>query len=164
MAAGKTVVSRRLAQQLDRRFVDLDQVIETNQGLPIETIFSLKGEASFRAAEKEALKEVLERDNQVIALGGGTVVDPENLDLLNASGLLIWLKVSPQVVLKRIQRKDNRPLLQGNDKLQRIEELAAEREHIYAQADIIVETDNKPLERVVKDILDRLGYHPSPRE
>jgi len=161
MAAGKTVVSRRLAQQLNWRFIDLDQVIETNQGLPIERIFSLEGEASFRAAEKEALKQVLEHDSQVIALGGGAVLDPENRNLLNASGLLIWLKVSPNVVLQRIKRRDHRPLLQGDNKLQRIQELAAQRESIYAQADIIVETDNQRVDQVVENILCLLDAHTS---
>lgn len=161
MAAGKTVVSRRLAQKLRRKFIDLDQVIETNQGLSIQTIFSLRGEEGFRAAEKEALKQVLERDGQVIALGGGAVVDPENLNLLKASGLLIWLKVSPRVVLKRIKHKDNRPLLQGNDKLERITELAAEREKLYAKADITVATDDKTVGRVVDEILHLLDRRPS---
>jgi len=160
MAAGKTVVSRRLAQKLGWRFIDLDQVIETNQGLPIQTIFSQQGEGSFRAAEKYALEQVLEREGQVIALGGGAVLDPENLDLLKANGLLIWLKVSPRVVLKRIKRKHNRPLLQGADPLKRIEELAAQRENVYAKADITVDTDDKPVDRVVDEILRLLNGHP----
>lgn len=161
MAAGKTVVSRRLAQKLEWRFIDLDRVIETNKGLPIQAIFSQQGEGSFRAAEKFALEQVLKREEQVIALGGGAVLDPENLDLLKASGLLIWLKVSPRVVLKRIKHKNNRPLLQGADRLKRIEKLAAQRENVYAEADITVDTDDKPVDRVVDEILRLLDRHPT---
>jgi shikimate kinase len=161
MAAGKTVVSRRLARKLEWRFIDLDQVIETNQGLPIQAIFSQQGEGSFRAAEKHALEQVLEQEGQVIALGGGAVLDPENLHLLKERGLLIWLKVSPKVVLQRIKRKNNRPLLQGADPLKRIEELAAQRENVYAEAGITVDTDDKPVDRVVDEILQLLNEYPS---
>lgn len=153
MAAGKTVVGRRLARELDWTFVDLDQVVETHTGSPVEQIFARQGEAAFRMAEKQALGEVLRNDEQVIALGGGAVLDPENLGMLKANALLIWLKVSPQAVWQRTKHKDNRPLLQGDDKLKRIEELAAQREAIYAQAHCTVDTDGQPVSFVVEEIL-----------
>lgn len=156
MAAGKTVVSRRLARKLQWTFVDLDRVVENNQGLTIETIFSLQGEASFRTAEKRALEQVLKHDEQVIALGGGAIVDPENLKLVKENGLLVWLKVSSRVVLERTKHKDNRPLLKGDNKLKRIEELAAQRESIYAKADIAVDTNDRPVDDVVDEIFHRL--------
>lgn len=153
MAAGKTVVSRRLARRLDWQFVDLDHVIETNLGLSVESVFALHGEASFRKAEKRALAEVLEREEQVIALGGGAVLDPESLALLRQNGLLIWLKVSPQAVLERTRHKNHRPLLQGGDKLRRIEELAAQREDIYARAHVAIDTNGRSVDDVVDEIL-----------
>lgn len=152
MAAGKTVVSRRLARKLGWSFVDLDRVIEADVGLSIPQIFSRHGETHFREAEKRALKQVLQRTEQVIALGGGAVLDAENLKLLQERSLLVWLKVSTDVVLRRIKNKDNRPLLQGPDKRKRIEQLSRSREGIYAQAHVTIETDKKPVEDVVEEI------------
>lgn len=153
MAAGKTVVGRRLARALDWKFVDLDQVVEKRAGSSVEQIFARQGEAAFRKAEKQALGEVLQHDKQVIALGGGAVLDPENLGLLKEAALLLWLKVSPQAVMQRTKHKDNRPLLKGDDKLKRIEELAAQREGIYAQAHFTVDTNGKSVNVVVEEIL-----------
>jgi len=147
------VVSRRLARKLNWKFVDLDHVIETSEGLSVQSIFAQRGEASFRATEKQALAHVMAQEEQVIALGGGAVLDPENLELLKQNGLLISLKVSPRVVLERTKNRDHRPLLQGANKLKRIEELAAQREGIYAQAHFIVDTNDRPVDDVVDEIL-----------
>ena len=156
MAAGKTVVSRRLARSLGWSFVDLDAVIEAGEGLAVREIFASRGERYFREREKAALGQVLEGSEQVIALGGGAVVDPDNLRLLKERSLLIWLKVSPQTVLGRTGETDNRPLLQGPDRLKRIEELSAQRESIYAEADITVDTDELTVDQVVQRIQQQL--------
>ena len=156
MAAGKTAVGRKLARELDRSFVDLDAVIEEREGLPVREIFDRRGEGGFREREKAALGQVLDRAGQVIALGGGAVVDPDNLKLLKERSLLIWLKVSPRTVLRRAGSGDDRPLLRGEDRLGRIEELAAQRERIYAQADLVVDTDHLTVEQVVRHIRQRL--------
>ena len=156
MAAGKTVVSRRLARSLGWSFVDLDAVIEAGEGLAVREIFASRGERYFREREKAALGQVLEGSEQVIALGGGAVVDPDNLRLLKERSLLIWLKVSPQTVLSRTGETDDRPLLQGPDRLKRIQELSAERESIYAEADLTVDTDELTVDQVVQRIQQQL--------
>ena len=156
MAAGKTVVSRRLARSLGWSFVDLDAVIEAGEGLAVREIFASRGERYFREREKAALGQVLEGSEQVIALGGGAVVDPDNLRLLKERSLLIWLKVSPQTVLSRTGETDDRPLLQGPDRLKRIEELSAERESIYAEADFTLDTDELTVDQVVQRIQQQL--------
>ena len=177
MAAGKTVVSRRLARSLGWSFVDLDAVIEAKEGRAVRDIFSghysggdetdavirgvlaeevLGGEHYFRELEKAALGQVLNGSEQVIALGGGAVVDPDNLRLLKERSLLIWLKVSPQTALGRTGETDDRPLLQGPDRLKRIEELSAERESIYAEADFTVDTDELTVDQVVQRIQQQL--------
>ena len=175
MAAGKTVVGRRLARALDWSFVDLDAVIEAKEGRAVRDIFSgrysgeanavirdvlaegvLGGEHHFRELEKAALASVLEVSGQVIALGGGAVVDPDNLRLLKQRSLLIWLRVSPETVLNRVGQTEDRPLLQGPDRLKRIQELSAQRESIYAQADVTVDTDELTVDQAVQQIQEQL--------
>jgi len=182
MAAGKTVVGRRLARSLGWSFVDLDAVIESGEGSAVREIFAVRGEGYFREREKAALAHVLEETGQVIALGGGAVVDPDNRARLKERSLLIWLKVSPGTVLHRTRGDEERPLLQqggkaahdGNAvasgdgapsvspaaadaaKLGRIEELLAQREQIYAEADMTVDTDNLAVDQVVQRIQQRL--------
>ena len=156
MAAGKTVVSRRLARVLGWSFVDLDAVIEADEGLAVRVIFASRGERYFREREKAALGQVLDGSEQVIALGGGAVVDPDNLRLLKERSLLIWLKVSPQTVLGRTGETNDRPLLQGPDRLKRIEELSAERESIYAEADFTLDTDELTVDQVVQRIQQQI--------
>ena len=156
MAAGKTVVSRRLARSLGWSFVDLDAVIEADEGRAVREIFASRGERYFREREKAALGQVLDGSEQVIALGGGAVVDPDNLRLLKERSLLIWLKVSPQTVLGRTGETDDRPLLQGPDRLKRIEELSAQRESIYAEADFTVDTDELTVDQVVQRIQQQI--------
>lgn len=156
MAAGKTVVGRRLARSLGWSFVDLDAVIEAGEGCAVREIFAGRGEGYFRQREKEALGQVLEGSGQVIALGGGAVVDRDNLRLLKERSLLVWLKVSPRTVLGRVGETDDRPLLRGPDRLKRIEELSAQREAIYAEADITVDTDELTVDQVVQRIEEQL--------
>ncbi len=182
MAAGKTSVGRSLARSLGWAFVDLDAVIEAGEGVPIREIFTRRGEDHFREREKAALAQVLEDTGQVIALGGGAVVDPDNRARLKGRSLLVWLKVSPGAVLHRTRGDDERPLLrQGGKaapngdsvpagdsappvspaeadaaKLARIEELLAQREHIYAEADVTVDTDGLAVDQVVQRIRQQL--------
>ena len=156
MAAGKTVVGRRLAGSLGWAFVDLDAVIEDGEGVAVREIFASRGERYFREREKTALGQVLNGSEQVIALGGGAVVDPDNLRRLKERSLLVWLKVSPKTVLSRVGGGDDRPLLQGPDRLKRIQELSAERESIYAEADLTVDTDELTVDRVVQRIQQQL--------
>ncbi len=156
MAAGKTVVGQRLARALGWSFVDLDAVIEAGEGIPIREIFAGRGEGYFREREKAALGRVLKGSGQVIALGGGAVVDRDNLRLLKERSLLIWLRVSPETVLRRVGHTDDRPLLRGPDRLKRIEELYAQREGIYAEAAVTVDTDVLTVDGVVRHIRQQL--------
>lgn len=156
MAAGKTVVGQRLARSLGWSFVDLDAVIEAGEGCSIREIFAARGEDYFREREKAALGRVLEGSEQVIALGGGAVVDPDNLKLLKKRSLLVWLRVSPGTVLTRVGPTEDRPLLQGPDRLKRIVELSAQREGIYAEAHFAVDTDALTVEDVAQRIAQQL--------
>ena len=116
MAVGKSAVGRTLARKLGRRFVDLDKIIEKREGMKVKDIFSRKGESYFRRAEKQALAEVLFQGEQVIATGGGVVIDEENIRLLREKSFLVCLTAAPEVLLRRAGKGRQRPLLEGGDR------------------------------------------------
>jgi shikimate kinase len=157
MAVGKSVVGQKLAQNLKRPFVDLDQAIEDREGVEVKEIFARKGEAYFRKLEKETMKEVLSRDGQVIATGGGAVMDTENLRLLKQRSLLISLTASPNTLLRRSGSGNQRPLLKEDDKLGRIGELLTQREVVYRQAHFTIDTDQLSVDEVVERIMELLA-------
>lgn len=156
MAVGKSVVGRRLARRLKRPFVDLDQAIEKKAGMKVREIFDHKGEAHFRRLEKQALAEVLARNGQVIATGGGAVLDEENLALLKEKSVLICLKAIPEIVRRRAGTGKNRPLLKGHDRQKRIDELLKQREERYAQAQLSIDTTSLGADEVVAEIVEFL--------
>jgi shikimate kinase len=157
MAVGKSAVGRTLARKLGRRFVDLDRMIEKSEGMRVQDIFSRKGESYFRQAERQALAEVLGQEEQVIATGGGVVIDEENLRLLRKRSFVVCLTAAPEVLLRRAGKSKQRPLLKGADRAQRIGELLAQREKNYAQAHVAVDTSHLTVEQVVEKILERLN-------
>jgi shikimate kinase len=156
MAVGKTAVGKTLARKLKRRFVDLDNVIEKAEGMKVHEIFDQKGEEYFRQREKEKLAEVLERHGQVIATGGGVVLDLDNVKLLRNKALLICLVASTDVLLKRAGHSGKRPLLKGNNRKERIEEILRQRESQYAEADACVETSDLTVDEVAERIVNLL--------
>jgi len=157
MAVGKSSVGRTLARKLGRRFVDLDKIIEKSEGMAINDIFRRKGESYFRRSEKQALAEVLIQGEQVIATGGGVVIDDENLRLLREKSFLVCLTAAPEVLLRRAEKSRRRPLLEGGDRAQRIRQLLAQRERNYAQAHVAVDTSDLTVEQVVEKIIERFN-------
>lgn len=153
---GKSAVGRTLARKLKRRFVDLDKVIEKAEGMKVRDIFEQKGEAYFRQREKEALAQVLERHGQIIATGGGVVLDQENLKLLRDKALLICLAASTDVLLKRAGHGGKRPLLNGSNRKERIEEILRQRANHYAEAHACVETTDLTVDEVAEQIMTLL--------
>lgn len=156
MGTGKTSLGKLLANRLGRGFVDLDQKIERAAGMTIPKIFELHGEKYFRELEKKAVREVSERKNLVIATGGGTVKDAENVRLLKNSGVIICLTTEPEEIFRRTERHGERPVLDGGgeERLETIKKLLAEREIFYSQADYTIDTtDWSPLQ-IMNDICD----------
>ena len=153
MGAGKSAVGRNLAKRLGRRFVDLDRIIERSAGMKVREIFEQKGEAYFRELEKQALVQVLAKQGQVIATGGGVVLDDDNLALLGQQTLLISLSASTETILKRVGDGAKRPLLQSNDRQARIEELLKARQARYAKAHVTIDTGDLTLDQVVDKII-----------
>jgi shikimate kinase len=156
MAVGKSAVGRQLARRLKRTFVDLDRVIENKEGIAVQEIFRQRGESYFRKVEKETLKEILSKDEQVIATGGGAILDEQSLNLLRDRSILICLTASPQTLLRRLGGKPLRPLLAGYDPMKRIESLMAERRALYDCAHLSIDTSLISVSRVVERITEQL--------
>ena len=154
MAVGKSAVGRNLAKRLGRRFVDLDRVIEKSAGMKVREIFDQKGEAYFRQLEKQTLARVLSNDGQVIATGGGVVLDDDNLALLRKQTLLIGLSASTDTILKRVGESATRPLLNRTDRREQIEELLNSRRARYAQAHVTIDTGDLTLNQVIDKIIE----------
>ena len=157
MGTGKSVVGKKLATKLNRDFVELDDMIETREKMPIKDIFEKKGEPYFRLVEKEVVKEAARRKNIVISAGGGAIVDVENFKNLKNSGTIICLKASPETILKRTAGLKTRPLLNVQYPKKQIEELLKKREPYYNKANFSIETDDISTEQVVEEILKLLA-------
>ena len=158
MGTGKTSLGKVLASKLGRPFVDIDRKIEVEQKLSIPKIFEQFGEEHFRELERIAVRELSERRGLVIATGGGTVKDAENLRLLKNSGVVICLTCSPEEIFARTQRRGERPVLDGggSERLETIKRLLAERKQFYDRADYQVDTTNWSPLQIIDDICKHL--------
>ena len=157
MAVGKSVVGQRLARRLKRSFVDLDAAIEQREGMKVHEIFSSKGEPYFRTIEKEMLREALGGADKIIATGGGAIMDEDNLRLLRETSLLISLTARPETLLVRAAAGGSqRPLLQGDNKLEKIKKLLRQRETAYGQAHLSIDTEARSVDEVVENILQAI--------
>lgn len=158
MGVGKTFTGRKLAEKLGVRFVDMDELIESEVGLKIPEIFNEKGEDWFREKESEVLRYLsLLQEDVVISTGGGTPCFNENIDIINSTGISIYLQLSPTALANRLTQneKENRPLLKGktNEELVSfIEARLFEREKFYQQAKFIVSAKNLEIEELISII------------
>jgi len=159
MGAGKSSVGRRLAKYLGLPFYDADQEIEKAAGCSIPEIFSRHGEAAFRSGERRVIARLLEGGGHVLATGGGAFMDPETRAKIAEKGISIWLSADLDVLLERVLRRDNRPLLKQGDPEKILRQLMVERDPVYAQADLIVKTGQGPHEAVVAQIVEALQRH-----
>ncbi len=149
MGSGKSTVGKLLAQALHREFVDLDEEIAQQAGCSIPHIFQREGEVGFRERESAALRQIAQRQNLVIALGGGAVVRDENWKLVQETGISIYLKVSPELLHQRLESQVERPLLGASpQRLQKITEILHQRQARYEQADLTICNEGTPHEAV----------------
>lgn len=161
MATGKTCAGRELAAKKKMRFLDLDELIELKERRTIADIFAQDGEPCFRRIEKRTLKEVAREKNFVVACGGGIVIDPENIKIMNENGVIVCLAAKPEVILKRSAGTLHRPLLNVRNPKEQIGHLLKMRAPFYARADHTIDTSKLSLEQVVKEII---GVTKSPRQ
>ena len=158
MGVGKSAVGRILAEKRGLSFVDLDEEIVRTTGRSIESIFQEDGEERFREIERTLTEEYSALDGQVIACGGGTVIDPENLENLRRSSRMVLLTAEPEVILERVETEgDVRPLLNVEDRLGKIRSLLSKRWPSYIEAaDIIIDTSEYTPQVVVSIIIENL--------
>jgi shikimate kinase len=150
MGAGKSSIGRRLASRLGIPFIDADTEIESAAGMTIPEIFEKHGEPYFRAGEARVIARLLDNGPQVLATGGGAVMDPQTRALIGQKGISIWLKADIDVLLKRTKRRNDRPLVE------KIKDLLPAREPIYAQADIIIQSRDEPHDAIIDEIMGEL--------
>ena len=159
MATGKSSVGRRLAIVLGYDFLDLDTLIAAEEGMPISQLFTMRGEDTFRALESRMVERVAGRMGCVVATGGGTIVNPRNLETLKRSGVVVALTADPDTILARIGPTEDRPMLWGGDKRERVRLLLEQRAEAYAKADLIVDASARTIDHVVNHILEFLSLH-----
>ena len=157
MGAGKSAIGRKLAEKIDFAFFDIDNLIEKNARKSINTIFKDHGEKYFRDLEEKITLDVLQNKKSIISLGGGAISNSKIRNLLKKNSLNIYLKVSINLLEKRLKNSKNRPLLNKNDLNLILIELLKKREKFYKKADLIIE--NKiSIKSTVENIIDQLNY------
>lgn len=161
MASGKSTIGAIAANTLGWNFCDLDELIEKKTGKQIKNIFEEDGEKYFRELERKTLEEVLNLENYIVALGGGTIADQTNLEIIKASGILIYLETSAEETYRRLRFKRDRPVLLFDSEeepakaefLEKINALLKKRKQFYNQADVTLNADNSRIGQTV----DRLA-------
>ncbi len=160
MGCGKSAVGRRLAAKLSLPFVDADEEIEKAAGKSINDIFAEHGETHFREGERKVIARLLGQGPQVLATGGGAFINPETRANIRAQGISIWLKAELPVLMKRVGKRDTRPLLKSGDPEETMRKLIEVRYPIYAEADLIVESRDVAHEVMVNDVIQALLNYP----
>ena len=164
MGAGKSSVGRRLAMRLGVAFVDADTEIEKAAGMSIPDIFATHGEADFRAGEARVIARLLEGGPQVLATGGGAFMNPDIRTVIARKGVSVWLKAEFDVLMRRIKRRHDRPLLHTEDPAAILQQLMDTRYPVYALADVTVQSREVPHDKIVDEIVAMLrGELVSPR-
>ena len=156
MGCGKTSIGRRLAGALELPFVDADEEIERAAGMSISEIFAAHGEAYFRDGEKRVIARLLAAGPQVLATGGGAFMSEETRANIRALGLSIWLRAELPVLMRRVLKRDHRPLLKAPDPEAVMRELMEARYPVYGEADVVVESRDVPHEQIVGEIVTAL--------
>ncbi len=153
MGTGKSTVGRLVADQLHFEFLDTDELIESRAGKTIAAIFAGDGEAAFREMEKNVVTELSSRRRTVISAGGGMGANAANLASLKQHALVICLWASPEKIWDRVRSQTHRPLLKEADPLAKIRQLLAAREPVYKEADVLLNTELRPLKEVAVQVL-----------
>src|SRR5262245_4911361 len=157
MGAGKSTVGRRLAQKLGLEFTDADAEIERAAGKAVPDIFRDHGEAYFREGERKVIARLLDSGPQVLATGGGAFMNEETRHNIAHRGISVWLRADMNLLMKRVRRRDNRPLLKAEDPVEVMRQLIAQRYPVYGQADVTVESRDVPHNSIVSDVIRALA-------
>jgi len=160
MGAGKTKIGRRLAARLNLPFYDSDIEIETAAGETIEEIFRNRGEAAFRDGERRVIARLLDEPPHVLATGGGAFMDPQTRAVILRRGVSVWLRADLEVLVARVSRRNNRPLLQERDARAVLADLIERRSPIYAEADVTIDSGDVPPDSTASRTITALAITP----
>ena len=159
MGCGKTTIGKNLSKLTDYNFIDMDFEIEKRAGMKISGIFEKYGEQEFRNMESALCAELSNADGCIIATGGGVVKSDSNIEMLKRNGTVLYIKASPEQIYRNLKKDKSRPLLNVDNKMQRIIELMEERKPLYdKRSDITVEItglNSQEAAKIIKDILER---------
>jgi shikimate kinase len=163
MGAGKTSVGRLVAEQLGFDYLDTDEMIQSCTSRTIADIFAKDGEPAFRKLEEQIVAELTARERTVISTGGGLPVNPKNLTSLKTHALVVCLWASPEKIWERVRNQTHRPLLNAPDPKGKIRELLAAREPFYRQADVLLNTELRPVREVAQQVIHQFKLVASKR-
>ncbi|MEO3389271.1 shikimate kinase [Mesorhizobium sp. CAU 1741] len=159
MGAGKTAIGRKVAQVLDLPFVDSDHEIETVSRMSVPELFERYGEPEFRALEQRVIERLLREGPRVLSTGGGAFMNAQTRDMIAESGLSVWLKADLDLLMERVAKRENRPLLKNPDPRGVMRKLMDERYPVYALADVTVETRDARREIIADETVQAIDGH-----
>jgi shikimate kinase len=161
MGAGKSSIGRRLAEKLDFPFVDADHEIEVAADKSIAEIFADHGEAYFREGERRVISRLIENGAQVLATGGGAFINDDTRERIAGHGVSVWLKADLPLLMKRVNKRADRPLLLNDNPQAVMQRLMDERYPVYAKADVTVESRDVQHTQMVNDVIKMLAKWPN---
>ena len=154
--SGKSSVGKKLAKNLNYNFLDTDRIIEKTTSLSIDETISTKGEKEFRSIETQVLSKIDFSQNNVISTGGGLPTEKDNIRIMKNNGSIIWLKASIDSIFDRLKNsKEIRPLIGNHIEKENIESLYNSRQSVYNIADFSIDTDNKNLDEITKELISK---------
>jgi shikimate kinase len=156
MGTGKTAVGMELERILDMKLIDVDTEIEKSENVTINEIFKQFGEPRFREIETEMIRRLSSHKNAIISTGGGAVLKQENMEILRHKGVIVCLTATPETILNRTSKSNDRPLLKVENPLAKINELLNFRRPFYEKADIIIDTENKTPLQIAEEIIEKV--------
>lgn len=157
MGAGKTTVGRQLAHRLGKQFYDSDQEIEDRTGVRVSVIFDIEGEAGFRAREAETIERLTQKDNVVLATGGGAILNPDNRACLAQRGFVIYLHAQPRDLWQRTRHDQSRPLLRTEDPLATLKAFYEARDPLYRSvAHLVIDTGKQSVSALMRQLIIQL--------
>ncbi|MBM2713339.1 shikimate kinase [Mesorhizobium caraganae] len=159
MGAGKTAIGRKVAAMLSLPFIDSDQEIESVSRMTVPELFERYGETEFRALEQRVILRLLENGPQVLSTGGGAFMNAQTRDAIASHGVSVWLKAELDLLMERVSKKQNRPLLKNPDPRAVLERLMGERYPVYATSDVTVATRDDRKEVIATEVVDALCGH-----
>lgn len=159
MGAGKTAIGRKVAAELGLPFIDSDHEIEAVSRTTVPDLFALYGEPEFRALEQRVILRLLESGSQVLSTGGGAFINDTTRAAIKSNGVSVWLKADIDVLMERVSKKKNRPLLQDPDPRGVMQKLIDQRYPVYAEAHLTVETRDDHKDVIAKEVVEALHSH-----